>query len=597
MENTMNLKDFGKALGKNEIPDTQKGPSVNELTAPIIEEKKEEVVVKTTETVETPKRKVEVFDISDAKAMTLSMQRTAQEKANDRGIVPNLDSDEIKKMEDALDAGLEDYMAYTEKDRNEAVEVLRRHGYSDEEIDEIPLLKLLDIARAVKADEAEGTVGDMKHVVQEDGTIKEESINDVTDNKIDDTQAVNSAVKTEVKPTEPVPPTSGEQIKPTIVDKNDEEIKEPSLAEVIGDKEIYIKYSEKPLNSYKRAKENKVKKLLSRQKRGNSVEVFLPNSNIKLNVFEIHQPAIITEIVRLTQMSQDIMIKKRVVEAILERSTPICSDGDDITVDAMMNYISYDDLGYIYLAGAAANAIQEVPYAVECATCGTQGTIKLDIKKQFVKAMQDIDDELKLAYKESDDFKTCIEKSLANKVIEVKDKDARVIITLNNPSLLSNIGLGEAIKSYVCETFAQFIPEALKYQSIDTKFDFIYNLQNPDVVKTISACILLSYINKIETYSFDGDDKDWDKDEYLDESYDANVDGVDVMVAAMLSLEETTSKVIEKTIKDEFIKERINITTGNWTCASQTCKALNNTRVEGLELLILSLYNKMETNI
>ena len=245
----------------------------------------------------------------------------------------------------------------------------------------------------------------MKHVVQEDGTIKEDSINDVSDNKIDDTQAVNSAVKTEVKPTEPVPPTSGEQVKPTIVDKNDEEIKEPSLAEVIGDKEIYIKYSEKPLNSYKRAKENKVKKLLSRQKRGNSVEVFLPNSNIKLNVFEIHQPAIITEIVRLTQMSQDIMIKKRVVEAILERSTPICSDGDDITVDAMMNYISYDDLGYIYLAGAAANAIQEVPYAVECATCGTQGTIKLDIKKQFVKAMQDIDDELKLAYKESDDFK------------------------------------------------------------------------------------------------------------------------------------------------------------------------------------------------
>jgi len=180
---------------------------------------------------------------------------------------------------------------------------------------------------------------------------------------------------------------------------------------------------------------------------------------------------------------------------------------------------------------------------------------------------------------------------------EVKDKDARVVITLNNPSLLSNIALGEAIKSYVCETFAQLIPEALKYQSIDTKFDFVYNLQNPDVVKTISACILLSYINKIDTYTFEGNDKNWDSEEFLEESYDANVDGVDVMVEAMLSLEETTSKVIEKTIEDEFVKERINITTGNWTCASQTCKALNNTRVEGLELLILSLFNKMETNM
>ena len=602
MENKMSLAEFSKTLGQNEIPDVPKGPSLTELAStPVNEEYTPAQPVQPTEVnVDTQpvpnKRHIEVIDISEARALTLNMQRTAQEQGSERGIIPNLDQDEINKINSALDTGLEDYMAYTEKDRNEAVEVLRRHGYTDEEIDEIPYIKLLDIARAVKADEAEGTVGDMRHTVQEDGTIAENAMDKLVDNKIDDTVVVDTAVKSEVieAPTQPQPQP---QVAPKIIDKDEEFTREPSLAEVIGDKNIYIKYSEKPLNSYKRAKENKVKKLLSRQKRGNSVEVYLPNSNLKLNVFEIHQPAIITEIVRLTQMSQDIMIKKRVVEAILERSTPLCADGEDITTDALMNYISYDDLSYIYLAGAAANAIQEVPYGVECATCGTKGTIKLDIKKQFIKAMQEIDDTLKLSYKESDDFETCIAKSLANKIIEVKDKDARVVITLNNPSLLSNIALGEAIKSYVCETFAQLIPEALKYQSIDTKFDFVYNLQNPDVVKTISACILLSYINKIDTYTFEGNDKNWDSEEFLEESYDANVDGVDVMVEAMLSLEETTSKVIEKTIEDEFVKERINITTGNWTCASQTCKALNNTRVEGLELLILSLFNKMETNM
>ena len=605
MENKMSLAEFSKTLGQNEIPDVPKGPSLTELAStPVNEEYTPAQPVQPVAPTEVPvetqpvpnKRHIEVIDISEARALTLNMQRTAQEQGSERGIIPNLDQDEVNKINSALDTGLEDYMAYTEKDRNEAVEVLRRHGYTDEEIDEIPYIKLLDIARAVKADEAEGTVGDMRHTVQEDGTIAENAMDKVVNNKIDDTVSVDTAVKSEVNvieaPSQPQP-----QPAPKVIDKDEEFTKEPSLAEVIGDKEIYIKYSEKPLNSYKRAKENKVKKLLLRQKRGNSVEVYLPNSNLKLNVFEIHQPAIITEIVRLTQMSQDIMIKKRVVEAILERSTPLCSDGEDITTDALMNYISYDDLGYIYLAGAAANAIQEVPYGVECATCGTKGTIKLDIKKQFIKAMQDISDEAKLAYRESDDFRTCIDKSLANKIIEVKDKDARVVITLNNPSLLSNISLGEAIKSYVCETFAQFIPEALKYQSIDTKFDFVYNLQNPDVVKTISACILLSYINKIDTYSFEGNSDNWDNEEFLEESYDANVDGVDVMVEAMLSLEETTSKVIEKTIEDEFVKERISITTGNWTCASQTCKALNNTRVEGLELLILSLFNKMETNM
>ena len=602
MENKMSLAEFSKTLGQNEIPDVSKGPSLTELAStPVNEEYTPAQPVQPTEVnVDTQpvpnKRHIEVIDISEARALTLNMQRTAQEQGSERGIIPNLDQDEINKINSALDTGLEDYMAYTEKDRNEAVEVLRRHGYTDEEIDEIPYIKLLDIARAVKADEAEGTVGDMRHTVQEDGTIAENAMDKLVDNKIDDTVVVDTAVKSEVIET-PSQPQPQPQVAPKVIDKDEEFTREPSLAEVIGDKNIYVKYSEKPLNSYKRAKENKVKKLLSRQKRGNSVEVYLPNSNLKLNVFEIHQPAIITEIVRLTQMSQDIMIKKRVVEAILERSTPLCADGEDITTDALMNYISYDDLSYIYLAGAAANAIQEVPYGVECATCGTKGTIKLDIKKQFIKAMQEIDDTLKLSYKESDDFETCIAKSLANKIIEVKDKDARVVITLNNPSLLSNIALGEAIKSYVCETFAQLIPEALKYQSIDTKFDFVYNLQNPDVVKTISACILLSYINKIDTYTFDGNDKNWDSEEFLEESYDANVDGVDVMVEAMLSLEETTSKVIEKTIEDEFVKERINITTGNWTCASQTCKALNNTRVEGLELLILSLYNKMETNM
>jgi len=48
---------------------------------------------------------------------------------------------------------------------------------------------------------------------------------------------------------------------------------------------------------------------------------------------------------------------------------------------------------------------------------------------------------------------------------------------------------------------------------------------------------ILSYINKIDTYTFEGNDKNWDSEEFLEESYDANVDGVDVMVEAMLSFQ------------------------------------------------------------
>ena len=146
MENKMSLAEFSKTLGQNEIPDVQKGPSLTELAStPVNEEYTPAQPVQPTEVNVEPqpqpvpnKRHIEVIDISEARALTLNMQRTAQEQGSERGIIPNLDQDEVKKINDALDTGLEDYMAYTEKDRNEAVEVLRRHGYTDEEIDEIP---------------------------------------------------------------------------------------------------------------------------------------------------------------------------------------------------------------------------------------------------------------------------------------------------------------------------------------------------------------------------------------------------------------------------------------------------------------------------
>jgi hypothetical protein len=488
-------------------------------------------------------------------------------------------------------------MKYTEKDAIASIEALRRHGYTDAEIDELPYLKLLSIGKAIIEDEKAGTVGDMKDKVDENGNIDVSHLNEEVTNsglkKVDETVRVDSAVAG-VQSNNP---------KPTVIDKDgkdltkeeEDELVDKSLNEMLdANKKVYIKYADKPLNSYRRAKESKAKKLLSRQKRGNKVEVFLPNSNLMLEVFEIHQPMIINEVMTLTQMSQDIMAKKRVVEAILERSTPMCSDGEEITVDGMMNYISYDDLGYIYLAAAYANTIGEVPYGVRCDKCGTQGTIKLDIPKLFTKAIQDIPDDVKASYDPSDSFAKCIEKSLANKIIEVKDKDARVVVTLSNPSLLSNCTLGQAIKTYICDAFASMIPEQFKFQSVDTKFDFLANLESNEIMKTVSACVILSYIEKVDIYTFEGTEDNWDNPEFLDASYDSDEDGVDLMIETMLSLEKSTMDIIEKTIEKEYIRARIEIDTGAWSCPNEKCKAINSSRVEGLELLILSLSHKME---
>lgn len=591
MEEKMTLAEYGKKL--------QEGEGIT----PIKEESEvfgEETKSTETVSVNAPASEslddVEVFDPKDASKFIPSMQRVAN-LSERGGIIPAMNEEEIADMNKKLEGAENLYMKYTEKDAIASIEALRRHGYTDAEIDELPYLKLLSIGKAIIEDEKAGTVGDMKDKVDENGNIDMSHMNEEVTNsglkKVDETVRVDSAVAG-VQSNNP---------NPTVIDKDgkdltkeeEDELVEKSLNDMLdANKKVYIKYADKPLNSYRRAKESKAKKLLSRQKRGNKVEVFLPNSNLMLEVFEIHQPMIINEVMTLTQMSQDIMAKKRVVEAILERSTPMCSDGEEITVDGMMNYISYDDLGYIYLAAAYANTIGEVPYGVRCEKCGTQGTIKLDIPKLFTKAIQDIPDDVKTSYNPSDSFGKCIEKSLANKIIEVKDKDARVVVTLSNPSLLSNCTLGQAIKTYICEAFASMIPEQFKFQSIDTKFDFLANLESNEIMKTVSACVILSYIEKVDIFTFEGGEDNWDNPEFLDASYDSDEDGVDLMIETMLSLEKSTMDIIEKTIEKEYIRKRIELDTGAWSCPNEKCKAINSSRVEGLELLILSLSHKME---
>ncbi|UTV61193.1 hypothetical protein JDFnp4_15 [Fusobacterium phage JD-Fnp4] len=590
-EKKMTLAEYGKKLQEGEgiTP-------IKEESEVFGEETKSTETVSINTSASENLDEIEVFDPKDASKFIPNMQRVAN-LSERGGIIPAMNEEEIADMNKKLEGAETLYMKYTENDAREAIEVLRRHGYTDAEIDEIPYLKLLSLGKALLEDEKAGTVGDMKDKVDENGNVDMSHMNEeVTGSglkKVDETVRIDSAVAG-VQSNNP---------NPTVIDKDgkdltkeeEDEIIDKSLNEMLdANKKVYIKYADKPLNSYRRAKESKAKKLLSRQKRGNKVEVFLPNSNLMLEVFEIHQPMIINEVMTLTQMSQDIMAKKRVVEAILERSTPMCSDGDEITVDGMMNYISYDDLGYIYLAAAYANTIGEVPYGVRCEKCGTQGTIKLDIPKLFAKAIQDIPDDVKASYDPSDNFAKCIEKSLANKIIEVKDKDARVVVTLSNPSLLSNCTLGQAIKTYICDAFASMIPEQFKFQSIDTKFDFLANLESNEIMKTVSACVILSYIEKVDIYTFEGGEDNWDNPEFLDASYDSDEDGVDLMIETMLSLEKSTMDIIEKTIEKEYIRARIELDTGAWSCPNEKCKAINSSRVEGLELLILSLSHKME---
>ena len=323
-DNKMTLADFSRKLqdGEGINPIASDGAEVIERKTEVVETKPEETINERIEATSHQKAlaDVEVFDPRDASKFVVDMQRTANltEKG---GIIPEMSEEEIADMNKKLEGADEMYMMYTEKDAIKCIEALKRHGYTTEEIDQIPYLKILSLGKALIEDEAEGKVGELKDKIDSDGNVVIDT--ETGPKRIDDTVKVDSAVAG-VNGVD-TPKVKDED---KLTKEEEDELIEKSLNEMLEtNKKVYIKYADKPLNSYRREKESKAKKLISRQKRGNKVEVFLPNSNIMLEVFEIHQPMIINEIMALTQMSQDIMVKKRVVEAILERSTAMCSDG------------------------------------------------------------------------------------------------------------------------------------------------------------------------------------------------------------------------------------------------------------------------------
>ena len=176
MEEKMTLAEYGKKL--------QEGEGIT----PIKEESEvfgEETKSTETVSVNTPASEslddVEVFDPKDASKFIPNMQRVANQ-AERGGIIPAMNEEEIADMNKKLEGAENLYMKYTEKDAIASIEALRRHGYTDAEIDELPYLKLLSIGKALIADEKAGTVGDMKDKVDENGNIDMSHMNEEVTN-------------------------------------------------------------------------------------------------------------------------------------------------------------------------------------------------------------------------------------------------------------------------------------------------------------------------------------------------------------------------------------------------------------------------------
>ena len=460
-----------------------------------------------------------------------------------------------KAAELTFDTNTEDY--------DRAVAYLKMQGRTDEEIDAVPYRQLCIIGSK--------EVGD--------GNIMEKELKE-RENKetIPESTVVEKEIEVVVETKTP------QNFTPSVIEEEDDEVSD-RVKDLTGNK--LVKYSDKPLNAYRRGIEGKRAKLLNREKRGKYCSIPLPNSNLRLNIYELRQPNVRNGVSNELMLSHEIYNRYKALKDILDRSEVVCADGATITTDQQLKNISHDDIPYIYLGAGVANSIDRIPMAVACNVCGTPGDISIDLEDRVMVAINNIPQEIILDHNPKDTFGECILRSRTGVEAIVEDKEACVKIYLSNPSIEKNIIMGDATRKKVVEKFQDYIPEKHAYAPLDMKYNLILQHAQTDteIVHLISGMILLSFVDKIEYYNMDIIDN-WDSKENLDFTVGGE-DSIETMIDALVQLEKTTIDLIDAIIDEKFIRHSIKVETDDWVC--HKCNQKNRSVIQGLLALTTTL--------
>lgn len=562
MDVKMNLKDFMNQTNPTEVKEV-----------PVVE-------VKESTPAPLPLITDEDFTIEE-------VQRKMPSKSG--GLIPELDAEDINEIKSALYKMGQTHEAL----HQQYAKAMRHDGMTDEEIAKIPLSKFQMLGQIIvtKRKKYISELVKKGHKVEALKEMTTVQLEDLIDNKNQNTtenRAIESVEVIEDKTTtEETKPKVEEEVKP----KEEEVIEdEMTLKDVLSKtKDITIKYVDKPMNSYRRQLFNKSRKLLDRQKRGKYADIFLPNSNIKLRIYELHQPTIVREIMSM-EMSQGISMQRKSLQLLLERSEVIASNGDEISVDGLMHYISVNDIPYIQLGAAIVNAVDKVPYITRCQKCGKANLINLNVNKLLTDTLNSIPSDVIAEFKPEDTFEEQITKSTTKLTADVIDEKAYCVINIANVSISEHLIVTESGKQYIVNNYKDLLPAELKEALLDNKYEHLLSLGSPEIIKDISALLVAQFVKEIKYYKFNTEKgTEWNDDVNLDFSFTLD-DPIDTLLEAIQSMEESTLKVMEKLIEEKFIKAKFEVTTGTWQC--NNCQTKQDTPVVGLELLMSSLQDK-----
>lgn len=489
--------------------------------------------------------------------MTKAMTKKTTESKSGTLLVPNLSNADLKEIK----TGVKETTKSTDVIYKEAVEFFKSRGIDNSAIGKVPVGELIRMY-----------------------VLKKDEMNEANE------QPVEKQVKPKPKKHESVKEetTVDEQPEPSL-----KEIKTGTKAPETKDKkDETVKFQSKPKNAYQRLMANKQKKLLNRQKRGKYVDTFLPNSNITLRIYELRQIDCLTTIVGEARLSTPALTRLKVLQTILDRSSVLCANSDEIETSELLNFISHDDIGFIYVAAALVNTQAKVPFRVQCGDCGREAIVDLDIEKVFNKIQNDIPAETKALCKISDSFDNQIRKSNAGMEAVIYDDDARVRLNIKVPSLSVHTSLSEYIKNHIVSKYENLLSRDMLDRSSDEQYRYIFTnhaQSNTDLIKDISDALFTFYVDKIAMYDFDAPEDEWKDDKHIMLEYDEDSTSEEVFEAVGTLELSTVQKLDEALIE---LKSYAKIpSTGNWRCE---CGAINDTPIMGLDLLMNSLQIKMQ---
>lgn len=516
------------------------------------------------------KKSLKDFSASLALGMESKKNQIVTEQVS---TVPVFDEAEKAELLKKVEIVAEETIVNNAEDYEKGKSILMSRGASEEEVDAMPYRHVVLVGSEI-VDE------------KETGAPKEPVSTPVV---VVETKQENTPVKTDTPVKEEIT-----EVKTEVKDEFEEKEKtivEEKVKNLIG-KDI-VKFVDKPMNSFRRGIENKKQKLLAREKRGKCCEIPLPNSNLRLNIYELKQSSVINAVSREIMTSSEMAMKEKAVRDILDRSEVLCSDGSTVSTDELMRAISVDDLAWVQYGASVANNVDKIPYTVRCARCGTISEIMLDVVDRVNAAIATIPQEIINEFNPTDDFKTCILKSKAGLTAIVEDEVARTKVYISNPSLYKSIIAGDMTRKIICDKFSYLIPESMTHANIDIKYDHIVtNHSTSEVIQMTSALVLSSYIDKIEYYDLSAPKEDWGNEKYLDMVI-GDDDTMEIMVDAVTNLEESTIQNMEDTLSEVFVKHSVTLTTGKWKCYK--CEhETNESGVSGLVLLTSILQNKIQ---